>query len=154
MDIGDCIAQLIPERIEISECILPNELPTTKQVSNGFGFTRINSAVLQCNEPMIVAIRLKKDTTGSARIDSGASTQFIAIDLAVKNNLPLKLKPKPETPIVVDGKEAENQLTDICTFRLTVHQDLETLTFQVTKLADWNMILRKTWLKRHNLVIN
>ena len=141
---GDRMAQLILERIENSECILVEELPSTGRGSKGFGSTGINSADLGCNEPMIVPARLNKDTTGSAMIDSGASTQFIDLDFAVKNNLPLTLKPKPETLIVVDGREAENQLTHTCILDLTIDQHLETLTFQVTKLAGWNMILGKT----------
>ena len=60
----------------------------------------------------------------------------------------------PETLIVVDGREAESQLTHTCTLGLTVNQHLETFTFQVTKLAGWNMILGKTWFKRHNPVID
>ena len=67
---------------------------------------------------MIVPVRLNKNTTGSAMIDSGASTQFIDLDFAVKNNLPLTLKTKPETLIVVDGREGENQLTHTCTLEL------------------------------------
>ena len=154
INVGDCMAQLILERIENPECILVDELPITKRGSKGFGSTGINSADLGCNEPMIVPVRLNKDTTGSAMIDSGASTLFIDIDFAVKYNLPLTLKRKPETLIVVDGREAENQLTHTCTLDLTVDQHLEILTFQVTKLAGWNMILGKTWLKRHNPVID
>ena len=103
---------------------------------------------------MIIPVHLNKDITASAMIASGASTQFIDLDFAVKNNLPLTLKPTPETLIVVDEIEAENQLTHTCTLDLTVDQHLETLTFQVTKLAGWNMILGKTWLKRHNPVID
>ena len=141
---GDRMAQLILERIENPECILVEELPSTGQGSNGFGSTGINSADLGCNEPMIVPARLNEDTTGSAMIDSGASTQFIDLDFAVKNNLPLTLKPKPETLIIVDGREAENQLTQTCTLDLTIEQHLETLTLQVTKLARWTMILCKT----------
>ena len=80
--------------------------------------------------------------------------QFIDLDFANKSNLPLTLKPKPETLSVVDGREAESQFTNTCTLNLTVDQHLETLTFQVTKLAGWDMILGKTWLKRHNPVID
>ena len=103
---------------------------------------------------MIIPVRLNKDTTGSAMIDSGASTQFIDLDCVLRNNLPLPLKPKPGTIIVVNGREAENQLTHTCTLDLTIDQHSETLTFQVTKLAGWNMILGKNWLKRHNPVID
>ena len=154
INVGDRMAQLILERIENPECILVDELPETERASKGFGSTGINSADLGCNEPMIVPVRLNNNTAGSAMIDSGASTQFIDLDFAVKNNLPLTLKPKPETLIVVDGREAESQLTHTCTLDLTIDQHLETLTFQVTKLAGWNMILGKTWLKRHNPVID
>ena len=84
---------------------------------------------------------------------SGPSTQFIDVDFVVNKNLPLTLKPKPETLIVVDGREAANQLIHSCTLYLTVDQYLETLTLQVIKPPGWNMILRKTWLKRHNPVI-
>ena len=141
------MAQLILERIENPECILVNELPTTKRGYQGFESTGINSADLGCNEPMIVPARLNKDTTGSAMIVSGASTQFIDLDFAVKNNLPLTLKLKPEILIVVDGIEVENQLTHTCTLDLTIDQHLETLTFQVTKLAGWNMILGRPGLR-------
>ena len=55
---------------------------------------------------------------------------------------------------MVDGREATSQLTHTCTMNLTIDQYLETLTFQVTKLAGWDMILGKTWLKKHNPVID
>ena len=84
---------------------------------------------------MIVPVRLHKNTTGFAVINSGPSTQFIDLDFAVKSNLPLTLRPKPETLIILDGREAESQLTHTCTLDLTVDQHLETLTFQVTKLT-------------------
>ena len=76
VNIGDRMAQLILERIANHECILVEELPETERASKGFGSTGINSADLGCNEPMIVPVRLNRDTTGSAIIDSGASTQL------------------------------------------------------------------------------
>ena len=126
INVDDRMAQLILERIENPECILVDELPQTERASKGFGSTAINPADLGCNEPMIVPARLNNNTAGSAMIDRGASTQFIDLDFAVKNNLPLTLKPKPETLIVVDGREAENQLTHTCTLDLTIDQHLET----------------------------
>ena len=53
----------------------------------------------------------------------------------------------------MDGHEAA-PLTHTYTIDLLIDQHLETLTFQVTKLAGWQMILGKTWLKKHNSVIN
>lgn len=130
------MAQLILERIENSECILVEELPNIEHRSNEFGSTGMNSADLRRNEPMIVPVHSNKDTTGSTMIDSGASTQFIDLDLAVEQNLPPTLKVKLETLIIVKGKEAENQLTHTCTLDLTVDQHLKTFTFQVTKLVE------------------
>ena len=153
INIGDHMAQLILERIENPECILVEELLSTGRGSKGFGSTGINSADLACNEPRIMPVRLNKDTS-STMVNRGASTQFIDLDFAVKNDLPLTLKPTPETLIIVDRREAKNQLTHMCTIELTFDQHLETLTFQVTKLARWNMILEKTRLKRHNPVVD
>ena len=93
VNVGGRMVHLILERIENPECIQVNELPETERAYKGFGSTGINSADLECNEPMIVLVRLSKNTTGSAMIDIGASTQFIDLDFAVKNNLPLTLKP-------------------------------------------------------------
>ena len=102
---------------------------------------------LGCNQPMVIPVTLQHTGTpvpSSAMINSRVSTQFLDLDFAVKNNLPLDLKPKPETLIVVDGREATSQLTHTCTMNLTIDQHRETLTFQVNKLASWNMILGKT----------
>ena len=67
----------------------------------------------------------------------------------------LQLDPKsvPESLIVADGYRAA-PLTYTCTLDLLIDQHLETVTFQVTKLAGWQMILGKTWLKKHNPVID
>ena len=153
------MAQLILTRILTPE-IEPvlGELPITIRGTSGFGSTGIfsisvNSTDLGCDEPMVIPVSIG-DITGSAMIDSGASTQFLDLDFAVKYKLPLDLKTNPDTLIVVDGREAETQLTHTCTLNLTIDQHLETLTFQVTKLAGWNMILGKTWLKKHNPVID
>ena len=84
VNIGDRMAQLMLERIDNPECILVDELPETERASKGFGSIGINSADLGCNEPMIVPVRLNRDTTGSAMIDSGASTQFIDLDFPTR----------------------------------------------------------------------
>ena len=113
---------------------------------------------LGCNQPMIIPVTLQHTTVtpipSSTMIHHGASTQFLDLDFAVKHNLPLDLKPKLETVIVVEGREATNQSTHTCTMTLTIDQHLKTLTFQVTKLADWDMILGKTCLKKYNPVID
>ena len=104
------MAQLILTRIltpKIEPILV--ELPkckTTRRTS-GFGSTGIssisvNSAVdLGCDEPMVIPVTIG-DITGSAMIDSGASTQFLDLDFAVKHNLPLDLKSNPATLIMVE----------------------------------------------------
>ena len=42
------------------------------------------------------------------------------------------------------------QITHTCTLKLTIDQHLEDLTFHVTRLAGWNLIVGKPWLRRHN----
>ena len=122
----------------------PPESKTTRGTS-GFGSIGISSisvnmsdpAVnLSCDEPIVIPVVIgDPGISGSAIINSGASTQFLDFDFAVKNNLSLDLKPNPDTLIVVDGREADAPLTHTCTLNLTIDQHLETLTFQVTKLA-------------------
>ena len=144
------MAQMILENIQNPDTQPVDSLPDTSHGSSGFGSTGMSAVTnLGCNQPMVIPVTLQptygsSPVPGSTMIDSGASTQFLDLDFAVKNNLPLDLKPKPETLIVVDGREATSQLTHTCTMNLTIDQHLETLTFQVTKLASWNMILGKT----------
>ena len=85
-------------------------------------------------------------------IDSGASTQFIDPEFTHKLGLRLDQKAVPGALIVVDGREAVAPLTHTCTLDLTRDQRLETLTLQVTKFAGWQIILGKTWLKKHTLL--
>ena len=91
--------------------------------SRGYPTPAARSADLGCNEPMVVPAILQSGSTSAssaAMIDSGASTQFLDLDFAVKNNLPLDLKPRPETLIVVDGREATAPLTHTCTLNLMI----------------------------------
>ena len=87
-------------------------------------------------------------------IDCGASTQFIDSELVRKLGLPLKEKPHNEQLIVVDGRETKVPLTYTCTLKLLIDQYLETIVFQVMKLAGWKLILVKTWLRRYNPMID
>ena len=114
----------------------------------------MGSKNLGSEKPMVIPVNIlgqsvlgQNPVKGSAMIDCSASTQFIDRDFTQNLNLTLDLKPKPETLIVVDEQESENRLTHTCTIDLMTDQHLETVTFQVTKLAGWQMILGKTWLK-------
>ena len=80
----------------------------------------------------------------TAMIHCGASKQFTDSELVRKLGLPLKKKSQPEKLLVVDGRETEAPLTHTCTLKLLIDQHLETIVFEVTKLAGWQLILGKT----------
>ena len=146
------MAQLILESIENPECVLLETLTGTTRGNQGFGSTGTSvnlasSTDLGCGNPMIIPIAIRIDKKepwkpAAAMIDSGTSTQFINPDFA--SQLGLKLDPKsiPESLIVVEGRKATPR-THTCTLDMLIDQHVETLTFQVTKLAGWQMILGK-----------
>ena len=125
-------------------------LSITTLGNQGFGSIGIsaNSADLGCGDPMVIPVAIKNTSwkPASAMIESGASTQFIDPDFARQLGLPLDLKPVAEAFIVLDGHKAA-PFTHTCILDLRIDQNLETLTFQVTNLAGWQLILGKTWLK-------
>ena len=88
-------------------------------------------------------------------IDSRTSSQFINLDFALGLNLALDKKTTPEDLVLADGVCSKvGQITHTYTLKLMIDQYLETLTFHVTKLAGWNLIVGKPWLKGHNPTIN
>jgi len=88
-------------------------------------------------------------------VDSGASSQFIDLDFALNLNFPLVPKEKPEDLVLADGAQSiAGQITHTCTLKLAIDQHMEELTFQVTKLTSWNLIVGKPWLRRYNPTIN
>src|SRR5258706_216104 len=57
--------------------------------------------------------------------------------------------------VLSDGKSSPvGKLTHTCTLNLTIDQHQEELTFQVTKLAGWDLIVGKPWLRKHNPAID
>ena len=88
-------------------------------------------------------------------VDSRASSQFIDLDFALNLNLKLDLKPEPEDLVLANGLRSKvGQIIHTCTLKLMIDQHLEDLIFYVTKLAGWNLIVRKPWLRRHNFSID
>src|SRR5258706_15315765 len=70
-------------------------------------------------------------------------------------NLEMTLKPESQDLILADGKPSLiGKITYTCILKLTIDQYEEDLTFQVTKLAGWDLIVRKPWLRRHNPLID
>jgi hypothetical protein len=88
-------------------------------------------------------------------VDCGATSQFIDQDFALKNGLKLRRKAVPEVLTVVDGRTSvAGDLTHEVTIQLLIDQHLENVVFQVTKLGSVPLILGKTWLRRHNPLID
>jgi hypothetical protein len=88
-------------------------------------------------------------------VDCGATSQFIDQDFALKNGLKLRRKAVPEVLTVVDGRTSvAGDLIHEVTIQLLIDQHLENVVFQVTKLGSVPLILGKTWLRRHNPVID
>ena len=140
------------------------EFRTTITGHQGYGSTGVNTTTVQnydlgWEEPMVIPIKIgtlittiKSHTI--AVIDCVASTQFVDSELVRELGLPLTQNHYPERLIVVDGRETEVPLTNTCTLKLLVDQYLETIVLQVIKDAGWKIILRKTWLRRHNPTID
>jgi len=110
---------------------------------------------LGSEDPLTLSCFVNEDILATCMIDSGASSQFIDLDFAMNMNLPLVPKGKPEDLVLVDGAcSIIGQIMHTCNLNLAIDQHVEELTFQVTKLAGWNLIIGKPWLRRHNPSIN
>jgi len=110
---------------------------------------------LGSEDPLTLSCFVNEDFPATCMVDSGASSQFIDLDFALNLNLPLATKEKPEDLVLADGaRSIVGQITHTCTLKLAIDQHIEELTFQVTKLAGWNLIVGKPWLRRYNPTIN
>ena len=80
---------------------------------------------------------------------------FIDEDFARANNIPLKLKNKPETLTVVDGRTSSaGDIIYEAEIQLQLDQHIETAIFQVTKISGYPAILGRSWLSYHSPDIN
>jgi len=113
------------------------------------------SGDLGSEDPLTLSCFMNENFPATRMVDSGASSQFIDLDLPLNLNLPLVPKEKPEDLVLADGaRSIVGQITYTCTLKLAINQHIEELTFQVTKLAGWNLIVGKPWLRCHNPTIN
>jgi len=113
------------------------------------------SADLGSEDPLTLPCLVNNTLPATCMVDSGASSQFIDLDFALNMDLPLILKKKPEDLVLADGARSKvGQITHTCTVKLTIDQHTEDLTFHVTKLAGWNLIVGKPWLCLHNPAID
>ena len=88
-------------------------------------------------------------------IDSGASSQFIDCDFTLNMNLRLYLKEKLEDLLLADGVYSKvGQIIHIGILRVTIDQDMGDLPFHITRIAGWNLIVGKLWLRCHNPTID
>ena len=110
---------------------------------------------LGAEEPLTLPATVDHSIPASLLIDSGASSQFADIDFCRKHSITLKPKPSSESLILADREASPvSQITHTCTLHLRVDLHYETLTFQVTKLAGWDLVVGKPWLHRHNPLID
>jgi len=105
------------------------------------------SGELRLEDLLILPRLINENHSASCMIDSGASSQFIDLDFTLNLNLPLDLKKQPEDLVLANGVQYKvGQITHTCALRFTIDQYIEDLTFHVTKLAGWNIIVGKPWL--------
>ena len=110
---------------------------------------------LGSDDPITLPCTVNENHHATCMIDSGASSQFIDLDFALGLNPALDKKTTPEDLVLADRVRSKvGQITHTCTLKLMIDQHLETLTVHVTKLAGWNLIVGKPWLKRHNPTVN
>ena len=77
-------------------------------------------------------------------VNLGASSQFIDLDFVLNLNLKLDLKPEPQDLVLANRLRSNiGQIIYTCTLKLIIDQLSEDLTFHITKLASWNLIVRK-----------
>ena len=119
------------------------------------GIIRNDNFDLGAEAPLVLNCKVDVIIDATCMVDSGASSQFIDYDFAVSHGLTLIKKQVPESLTVVDGRpSAGGLLTHEVHLQLLIDQHLENLTFQVTQLAAYPLILGKSWLRRHNPTVN
>ncbi|HYP42904.1 MAG TPA: retropepsin-like aspartic protease [Candidatus Nitrosocosmicus sp.] len=106
---------------------------------------------LGTKEPILVDACVNNYVQTICMIDCGATSQFIDYDFAKTNKIPLQQKKIPEKLTLVDGRPSTaGDLIYEATIELAINQYLEKITFQITKIGKYPMILGTTWLERHN----
>ena len=109
------------------------------------------SGNLGAEEPIILPALVEGHIKSYCMLDSGATSQFMDTSFAQSQGFKLRRKKEPEDLVVVDGSfSSAGPLQFETDVQLLIDQHLETVTFQVTKIGHYPMILGKSWLKRHN----
>ncbi|QRV99279.1 Transposon Tf2-1 polyprotein [Ceratobasidium sp. AG-Ba] len=90
----------------------------------------------------------------STLVDSGSSKNFLDINFAKNNNIPLTPLVNPRTVIAIDGKELPNKIKNKTTLEVEIEGWTFDVTFFVMDLGDTNMILGLDWLQEADPDIN
>ena len=107
-------------------------------------FSSLSDTDLGSEEPLTLPVIVNDSLSAFLLMDSGASCQFIDVDYAGRMNLEMTLKPESQDLILADGKPSPiRKIIYTCTLKLTIDHYKENLSFQVTKLAGWDLIVRK-----------
>lgn len=84
-------------------------------------------------------------------IDSGATLLFVDSGFLKANELKPRKKRYPQILRVVDGREScDSAILHEIELDISLGDHKERALFQVTKLAEYPLILGKAWLDRHN----
>ncbi|KAI0998468.1 hypothetical protein K3495_g9726 [Podosphaera aphanis] len=103
------------------------------------------------NENLLAFTFLQGKIPTNTMVDSGASNSFTDESFIQENHLVPRKKKFLETVRVVDGrKSSSGQITHEIDLLLQINYHTETLTFQVTKIARYEVILGKSWLSKHD----
>ena len=101
--------------------------------------------------PLAFKALINKKIKTLTMLDSGASTSFIDEAFIRKHKLVSRPKQCAEVVRVVDGRQsASGMITHEIDLSLTINEHQEILTFQITCIARYDIILGKSWLSKHD----
>ena len=105
---------------------------------------------------LLVQISLTPPITTHALIDSGASGSFINKSFIEQYSIPFTCKDIPRDLTVVDGRQVSSgKVThNTSALSLTIGEHTEQITFDITQLGNYPIILSLSWLKKHCPSIN
>ncbi|KAI1003433.1 hypothetical protein K3495_g4771 [Podosphaera aphanis] len=109
----------------------------------------IHTLDLGNEKPLAITAFLQQNIPAHTMIDSGASTSFIDELFIKRNRLRARKKLSPETVRVVDRRQSSSgHITLEIDLQLQLGSHSERLTFQVTRIARYHIILGKSWLSK------
>lgn len=95
----------------------------------------------------------KNKFASHAFLECGATDNFYDLDSAQKRNLPLTVLSLPRQLYLVDGSLAAC-ITHTTTIKIDIMGHKESVTFFLTNLGKYELILGRKWLRKHNPLVN